>query len=312
MGMAQVPIDLKGVGRIGIIGAGAVGTTLARALAARGATIAAIASRTPANAEALAAQIPGSRSVAPADLPAAADLILLAVSDAAIPQLAEMLPWRAGQSVTHLSGAHGADVLAAIAVHGAYPAALHPLMTFTRPARDVPVATLLQRLNGCSWALEAENPMLANSLAALVAALDGSIIHLAPEQRMPYHITGVLASNYVVTLIAAAVRLWEPFATPEAALHALLPLLRGAGENLDTTGLPTALSGPIARGDVATVAAHLAWLDAESEKTPGMSLLRDAYIALAELSIPVALAKGTLTVEAATTLRALWQPTKQS
>ncbi|HLZ23988.1 MAG TPA: DUF2520 domain-containing protein [Ktedonobacterales bacterium] len=294
-------------GSIGIIGAGAVGVTLARALAARGARISAVASRSQASAESLAAVLPHVRAIPPGDMPAAADLVFLTVSDAAITPLAEALHWRAGQGVVHLSGARGADALIAVAARGAHPAALHPLMTFARPAPDVPAATLLQRLSGCTWALEADDPALASILEALVAALGGAVVRLAPEQRIPYHISGVLASNYIVTLLATATRLWQSFAAPDDALRALLPLLRGAVENLDNVGLPAALSGPIGRGDIATVASHLAWLDAQITHTPEMRSVRDAYIALAELTLPVALAKRTLSAEDAEKLRELWR-----
>ncbi len=305
----MVEDSLETFGTIGIIGTGAVGTTLARALDARGAHVAAVAARNRSSADALAAQLSGTRSVPLDEMPTAADLILLAVSDGAISPLAETLPWRVGQGVAHLSGAHGADALDAVRARGAHPAALHPLMTLARPSPDVPADSLLRRLDGCVWALEASDAALASMLEALVTMLGGSIIHLAPEHRVPYHISGVLASNYIVTLLSAAVRLWQPFAGPEEALRALLPLLRGASENLDGVGLPNALSGPIARGDVATVAAHLSWLDTQIARMPGTeaALLRDAYVALAELTIPVALAKGTLTPTAANALRALWR-----
>ncbi|MGH2518077.1 MAG: NAD(P)-binding domain-containing protein, partial [Ktedonobacterales bacterium] len=94
--MTKTQADLTSLGRIGILGAGAVGATLARALAARGAHIAAVASQTRANAEALAGQLPDARAVAPEDLHAVADLVLLAVTDTAITPLAKSLPWRAG------------------------------------------------------------------------------------------------------------------------------------------------------------------------------------------------------------------------
>ncbi|MGH2516448.1 MAG: Rossmann-like and DUF2520 domain-containing protein, partial [Ktedonobacterales bacterium] len=70
---------------------------------------------------------------------------------------------------------------------------------------------------------------------------------------------------------------------------------------------PNALSGPIARGDVATAAAHLAWLDAQVARAPEAAALRNAYIALAELTLPVALARGALTPADADVLRALWR-----
>lgn len=297
--------SLTALGRIGILGAGAVGTTLARVLVACGARVTAVASRSRASAEALAAMLPGARAVPIEELPAAADLVLLAVSDAAITTLAETVPWRAGQGVVHLSGARGADALAAVAVHGALPAALHPLMTFTLPTPGVPTEALLQRLAGCAWALEAGDRTLGDALETLVMALGGFVVRLAPQDRLAYHISGVLASNYIVALLAAATRLWEPFAAPKHALRALLPLLRGAADSLASSGLPQALSGPVARGDVETITAHVAWLTAHAANTPELSTVLDAYIALAELTIPVALAKGTLTIETAERIRAV-------
>lgn len=297
--------SLSALGRVGVIGAGATGTTLARVLAACGAHVVAVASRSRASAAALAALLPGARALPVEDLPGVADLILLAVSDAAITPLAETLPWRAGQGVTHLSGARGVEALAAVARCGAHPAALHPLMTFARPSPDVSDDALLRRLAGCSWALEADDPALASTLETLVTALGGSVVRLAAADRVPYHISGVLASNYIVSLIAAAVHLWETFASPEDALRSLLPLLRGTADNLTALGMPQALSGPIARGDIETVAAHLDWLRSRAATDPQIATIRDAYIALAELTIPIALANGTLTPEAAEQARAL-------
>jgi predicted short-subunit dehydrogenase-like oxidoreductase (DUF2520 family) len=90
-----------------------------------------------------------------------------------------------------------------------------------------------------------------------------------------------------------------------AALTALLPLLRATVDRLAQNGLPDALSGPIARGDVGTVAAHLAWLDAMVASDPDMAALRDAYRALGRLAIPLAEAKGSLSPDAVQRLRTL-------
>src|SRR5262249_43010558 len=150
--------------------------------------------------------------------------------------------WRRGQGVVHLSGARSAEALAAVRDRGACSAALHPLMTFPQALRDQPVEALLERLAGCVWALEAADNALRSRLETLVAALGGQVFSLRPEDRVPYHIAAVFASNYVVALLGAAAQLWRTFGAPrETALSALLPLLRAAVENLAVAGLPHAL-----------------------------------------------------------------------
>lgn len=306
---SPLPGSLASLGRVGMIGAGAAGAALARMLAARGADVAAVASRAPERAAALAAALPGAAAVTPEQLVRACDLVFLAVPDDAIAPLAAALPWRAGQGAIHLSGAKDAAALGAVAEASALPAALHPLMTFARAPLDTPVAALLERIAGCTWALEAEDVGLAAALERIVAALGGRVVRLAAGDRVPYHIAAVFASNYVVALIGAAVALWEGFGVGrDEALRALLPLLRGAVENLSGVGLPDALSGPVARGDTGTIAAHLAWLDAHTADhagSPELAALRDAYVALARLALPLGQAKGTLDMAAAERLARL-------
>lgn len=305
--MAAMAGDLAQLGRVGVVGAGAVGGAIARALAARGARVERIFSRTLDHARALAAALPAGEAVASADAVAAAsDTVLVAVPDDAIAQVAAATHWRAGQLVVHLSGAQGADALGGDGTQGARIAALHPLMTFPRVAESSSAEATLQRLAGCAWAFEAEDEASIDQVNAIIEAFDGRAIRLTAADRAPYHLAAVLASNYVVTLLAAAVRLWGTFgARPETALEALLPLTRAAVEQLEAVGLPDALTGPIARGDLGTVRTHLDWLTAHAASTPDLLRLRDAYIALARLTTPVALEKGSLAPEAAEALRRL-------
>ncbi len=299
--------DLAQLGQVGVIGAGAVGSAIARALSARGARVASVASRTAAHAEALASALPDGAGVASADTVAAAsDMVIVAVPDDAIAQVAAETRWRAGQLVLHLSGAQGAEALAAARAQGARVAALHPLMTFPRSAESPTTEAILRRLAGCAWAFEADDEASIDQLTAIIEALDGRAIRLTAVDRAPYHLAAVLASNYVVTLLAAAAQLWGTFgARPETALEALLPLTRAAVEQLETVGLPDALTGPIARGDLGTVRTHLDWLTAHTASTPELLRLRDAYIALARLTIPIALRKGSLSRETAEALSRL-------
>lgn len=300
--------SLRAMGGIGFIGAGAVATTLAHALSALDAQIVAVSSRQPERAAALASALPACGALPDAAaVVAVADVVFLGVPDDAISRLDTALPWRAGQLVVHFSGARGASALAHAAAAGASVAALHPLMIFPRPAPDA--ASALARLAGCTWALETSGAHAAARLETLVAALGGRIVRLRETDRVPYHLAAVLASNYVVALLGAAVALWQGFGVaPSLALDALMPLVRATVENLAALGPAAALAGPVARGDAGTVAAHFDWL-AQQVAAPVEGAVVDpaallaAYRALAELAIPLAEARGSLTPAAA---RALW------
>lgn len=297
--------------RVGIIGAGAVGSALLVALSERGGAVGlapvAVTSRTLASAQAAAARIvPGCLALDDAaTLAERCDLVFIATSDDAIRNIAESVAWRAGQAVVHLSGSQGVAPVAAAAARGALVAALHPLMTFPRDTRDLGGEKLLARLAGTTWALQCDDAALAERLAAFVAALAGQVIRLAEADRAPYHLSGVFVSNYLVTLAEAAARLWAGWGVErDDALRALLPLLRATVENLEAVGLPAALTGPIARGDVGAVRIHEAWLRAHAEAAPDDGpALRAAYDALGRLTLPLAREKGALTSAAEDEIR---------
>ncbi|HZC06605.1 MAG TPA: DUF2520 domain-containing protein, partial [Ktedonobacterales bacterium] len=173
-----------------------------------------------------------------------------------------------------------------------------------RALRDADSAQTLARLAGASWALECADTTLAERLTSFIAALGGHVNTLTEADRAPYHLSGVLASNYVVTLMSAATDLWAGWGVErDEALRALLPLLRATIENLEAVGLPAALTGPIARGDVGAVRIHEDWLRAHASETSDGQALRDAYAALGRLTLPLAREKGALDAEAAEALR---------
>lgn len=300
---------LHGLGPWGFVGAGALGASLARALAAAGAHVAAVTARRPERAVALAASLPECASVPAApDVVRACGAVVLAVPDDAIAALDAALPWRSGQLAVHLSGARGLDALPQARAAGAHVAALHPLMIFPRAEPSGEAA--LAHLAGCAWAVEASDAETRAALEAVVAALGGRAISLQPQDRIPYHLAAVLSSNYVVTLLGAAVAIWQDLGLdPALAREALLPLLRATVDRLAADGPAAALAGPVARGDVGTVAAHLGWLGARAEAGPAAAFdpadLRAAYLALAKLTVPLARARGSLTPDAAERLLAL-------
>ena len=169
------------------------------------------------------------------------ELVLLCVPDGAIADVAAAIP--VGPWVAHVSGA---TPLAALAPHERR-FGMHPLQTFTR-ARGP------EQLDGAWAAVTAESADARNAGFWLAEMLGLRPFTLADEARTLYHAGAVFASNYLVTLHRAASLLFESAGAPVEALE---PLMRGTIEN----GFE--LTGPIARGDWSTVAAHRAAIRAD-------------------------------------------------
>jgi predicted short-subunit dehydrogenase-like oxidoreductase (DUF2520 family) len=236
---------------IGIIGAGAVGLALARALVTVGLPPILIGARQPTTFDPTLTPVPIATG---AEVVAHARLVFLAVPDDAIVAVAQGLPWRADQWVAHCAGSQPADLLTTV-VAPAQAAAFHPLAAFTRPT--LPPAPQENALAGRVIALDGA-PLVVAGLRALALHLGGQPLAVPPTARPGYHLAASLASNALVALLAEAVDTWRAAGLPEdLALPALLPLIASTQANLARVGLPTALTGPIARGDVATVARHL-------------------------------------------------------
>ena len=245
---------------VGVVGCGRLGASLALALAAAGYRVVALAGRDPVRAQALAAAIPDARAVVPYVAVRATELVLLAVPDDAVEELASALPWRPGQAVVHCAGALDLAPLAAAAGVGAATGCLHPLQAFPEPGGSP------ERLRGVAIGVEAAEAG-GSALGALLEALALDLgaartLRLESVDRARYHAAAVLASNDVVALAAAAGRAWALAGLPaEQAAPALGPLLAGAAEAVAALPpgkpLAAALTGPLARGDVATVRRHL-------------------------------------------------------
>ena len=206
----------------------------------------------------------GLRSVgvdASEPLPRGADLsqagvILLCVPDAQLSAAAAQLA--PGPVVGHCSGATGLSVLAG---HEGF--SLHPLMTVT--LQDDPSC-----LAGAGAAIAATTPRALETARRLAAALDLRPFELADADRAAYHAAASIASNFLITLEAAA----ERVATGTGVTReVLVPLVRATIENWAALGPEQALTGPIARGDEQTVAVHRT---AVAERAPELLAVYDA------------------------------------
>jgi predicted short-subunit dehydrogenase-like oxidoreductase (DUF2520 family) len=215
----------------------------------------AIATRERAAAERVAASIAGVHVVDAAALAQAADLVFVAVPDGQVSQAVAGLQLSAAQCVVHLSGVLGLDCLAPASRRGA----LHPLQAFPR---DAPAT----RFHGIYTGIEASDPGLGAELEQISCALGATPFSLAGADRAAYHAAAVFASNYVVALHAAAADVWQRAGLPLAtARQALAPLTLGAAQAIAERDLPQALTGPLARGDLTSVASHVRALQRDRE-----------------------------------------------
>jgi predicted short-subunit dehydrogenase-like oxidoreductase (DUF2520 family) len=182
--------------------------------------------------------------------------LLLAVPDGVIAQVAEDVArlGRPGSQCVPLphSGAQPAAVLAPLADAGYATGSLHPLQTVADPAQGA------ERLQGAFFTFEGENEARAGA-ARIVEAAGGRMLEVHAEDKARYHAACVFASNYVVACVSVATRLLAEAVNVgrEEAAQALQPLWLGALANLERPGLPRALTGPVARGDLETVKGHL-------------------------------------------------------
>jgi len=280
--------------KLGFIGAGTVGTALSVRLSNRGYPVVAVSSRSQTSAKSLAQAVGGCQvfdnNQGVAD---AAELVFISTPDDAIASVASEINWHTGKSVVHCSGALSTEILEPAKKLGAQVGAFHPLQTFAS------VSQATDNMPSSTFAIEAEEPLL-NTLKDMATALDGQWVELKANDKVAYHASAVIACNYLVTLVKLATDLWQTFnIPPHQATQALLPLLRGAINNIDTVGIPQCLTGPIARGDTGTIKKHL---NALQKVAPA---LVSTYRELGLQTIPVALAKGKIKQDKANELQAI-------
>lgn len=277
--MAERPARL----RVGIVGAGRVGSVLGAALGRAGHSVVAASAVSDASRERIAARLPGARVCEPAQVVAAADLVLLTVPDEAIAPVAQGLADTGadlgGKLLAHACGAHGHQILAAATAAGALPLALHPAMTFTGREED------LERLASAAFGVTAPE-RLRPIAEALVVEMGAEPVWIAEEHRTLYHAALVGGANHLVTLVAESASLLSAAGAPEPG-RMLGPLLSAALDNALRLGI-NGLSGPVLRGDAATVAGHIERLREHSPESVA------GYVELARLTADRALTAGLL------------------
>jgi predicted short-subunit dehydrogenase-like oxidoreductase (DUF2520 family) len=290
--------------RFAVVGAGRVGPVLGRILAENGHRPTAVISRTLRSARS-GARFVGCRMAA-RDLrriPEGTDLILLAVPHAGIGAVAEELARRredfTGVAVCHASGIHTAEILAPVERKGGTTFSFHPLQTFPR---DLARAAILPSARGIPFGIDGSRAGLRWG-RRLARMLGGSAILIPPETRILYHAACVVSSNHLTTMLWIVERMFRAVgAGRPAPMRAVGPIVTATLANVLSTSPARALSGPVARGGVETLAEHL-----ESVRRSLPELL-PYFAAVSRETIALAEVKGSASPEAIRAMRQLLEP----
>ncbi|PZP57537.1 MAG: DUF2520 domain-containing protein [Azospira oryzae] len=276
---------------LNVVGCGKVGRMLARLWAdAHVFRIQDVLNRTEESAEGAVRFIGAGRVVTSVEAMAHADVWLVATTDGAIVavcrRIADARRLRPGDIVFHPSGSLPSSACAFLREQGAALASVHPVKTVPDP--QAAVATFA----GTYCAMEGDGPALT-VLRPAFEAIGGRVFHVDTAHKTIYHAASVFACNYLTALMEVALAAYEKAGIPrEQALKVAEPLVRETVENIFRLGPVEALTGPIARGDAATVERQLHALGAWNAG------LAELYRRLGEVAVTLAERKGVAGPEA--------------
>ena len=246
---------------LNIIGAGHVGRVLGRLFQGSGAfKVQDVLTRSRDSAVTAVGSIGAGRAVDDLAALRLADATMLAVPDDQIADTCVQLALQGllqGTLVFHCSGARSSSDLRSAVAKGAVVASVHPIRSFADPH------AVLQGFEGTWCGIEGDSEALAILEPALLS-IGARPVVIEAAAKTVYHAAAVFASNYLVTVVDAALRAYQAAGIPEKTAREMVrPLATEALGNVLRLGPEAALSGPIARGDAATVqrqqAAVTAW-----------------------------------------------------
>jgi predicted short-subunit dehydrogenase-like oxidoreductase (DUF2520 family) len=258
------------IARVFVIGAGKAGRALAHAMRVGGVDVVGLHGRRPDH---------GITSGAwPATL-ALASAVLVTVRDAELEGVLRDLlsaPLAAGAVVLHASGTAEPPALDLVRARSHPAGTFHPLLPLTDPTRAA------EQLHRAWIGIDGDEGARAMS-RELAAAIGARVLEIPPGAKASYHAAAVIASNFPVVLLAMATRvLTSAGVSEDTARGALATLMRAAAENASAAAPSAALTGPVARGDVETVRAHLEALADTPEVLEVYRVLSREAIPLAE------------------------------
>ncbi|MBO8169763.1 MAG: DUF2520 domain-containing protein [Thermoanaerobacteraceae bacterium] len=290
--------------KLGFVGAGVVGTALGALFKKNGYSIVGYYSRTLKSAREAAGFTGTDYFEDVADVFAHAEIVFLTTNDDAIGpvarQIAEDGLVNDKHIVIHCSGSLNLSVLAPVKEQGAGILAIHPLQSCAS------VEQAVAHLPGSVFSIEGEASVRPLG-RRLVKDLGGQYFFIDSERKALYHAAAVVASNYLVTLVGLSKRMMVKAGMPEEQVYqALYPLINGTLSNIRKLDIPGALTGPIARGDVSTVADHVKTM---RELLPQELPL---FVELGCSTVPLAKEKGSLSGDKASRIYKLLSDGRRS
>ncbi|MBU1170629.1 MAG: DUF2520 domain-containing protein [Proteobacteria bacterium] len=271
-----------------IVGCGKVGTTLARYLTGAGYTVHGLASRCLESAK-KAAELSGATtySTDPLDVTPGADMVFITTPDGLIKEVCDAIAAKGGFSdknmVFHCSGSLPSTLLGSAKKQGAVIGSVHPLQSFASAYGDK------NPFEGIVMALEGDEAAVNVGLE-MAETLGAKGFRIQTDAKTLYHASAVVASNYLVTLVDFAYQLLASSGIDHKDAYTVLgPLIEGTLANIKKVGTVQALTGPVVRGDSATVSDHL---DAIKDIMPHVMGL---YTVLGRHTLEIAKKRGTLT-----------------
>lgn len=271
--------------RLNIIGGGSVGAVLGRLWHdASALEIGDVLNRSEASAQCAVNFIGGGRVIGHIEELNPSDLYLIGTPDDVIGEIDQQLAasgaLRPGDLVFHCSGALPAAHLINSATAGALIASVHPIKSFAAPERVV------ESFEGTFCGIEG-SPDGVEILGKLVTAIGGELLPIDSSAKTLYHGASVFVCNYLTALMEIGLRTFGAAGIErETACRAMAPMIRNTIENVLLDGTVSALTGPIARGDIRTVSRQLAEI---SEWNPGVG---DLYRILGRVAVELSEKKG--------------------
>lgn len=198
-----------------------------------------------------------------------------------------------GKSVLHMSGAAGLKILNSARNAGAYIASIHPLQSFA----DIDGA--IKSIPGSTFGVTADEE-IKNWCVKVVQDVGGIPLIIQEKDKSLYHAGACIASNYLTALIHTVLEIYQSFGLEaKDALSAIWPLIGGTLRNIESAGTISALTGPIARGDIGTIKNHL---DAFQNKFPNLIPL---YCEIGLITVEMGKAKKSLSDKKAEAIKEL-------
>jgi predicted short-subunit dehydrogenase-like oxidoreductase (DUF2520 family) len=285
-------MDMAELEKIGWIGCGKVGRTLARALKEVGFQIGTIRCRNADGAKKAATFI-GAGHPTTEPLSTLPDTVyFITTNDDAIRDVVKQIDEKGpsdlkGKYFFHTSGSVSSTILEPLRAKGAEIGSIHPLQVFADAEKA------LETLPGIYYSIEGTERAMTLAIH-MVDRLKGKLLLIPTGRKILYHVAGVFAANYLVVLVKLVLEIMEDLGeTPEDAYQAFLPLMVGALQNIEEFGVGEALTGPIARGDRDTIVRQI---EALRELRP--EILR-AYKILGQEAVEIAARSGKLSADQA-------------